>query len=233
MANPPSFSLTPIAYVRSPYKEKFAIPRQPGLVPAAKGQVYLCGEFNDSLYIEEITQFSHIWLQFIFHQTINHGWQPRVRPPRLGGNRKVGVFASRATFRPNALGLSVVKLEGVRCENKQWILDISGFDLLDQTPVVDIKPYLPYSDAVLNAVSGYATAAPATMKVRFLPEVIQQLSDEPDMLEFIQQVLAQDPRPAYRHNREDPRTYGVQLGPYNINWQVINNEAVVTAVSDC
>ncbi|RUO34621.1 tRNA (N6-threonylcarbamoyladenosine(37)-N6)-methyltransferase TrmO [Aliidiomarina soli] len=227
------YTLEPIAIVESPYKEKFAIPRQPGLVPSAEGRVVLQGAFNNPQCLQGLEQFSHLWLQFIFHQTQAQGWKPLVRPPRLGGNSKVGVFASRSTFRPNALGLSVVRLQRVECRNGQWQLVISGFDLLDQTPIVDIKPYLHYSDAVHDSQSGFAQLPPELMPVTFAPEVEDFFARQPNFAQLVREVLAQDPRPAYRHGQSDNRTYGVRLSDYNINWIVRNEVAVVTAVSDC
>lgn len=226
-------SITPIAFMQSPYQEKFAIPRQPGLVPSARGAVRLQGEYNNPHCITGIEAFSHLWLQFVFHQTLQQGWKPKVRPPRLGGNQKVGVFATRSTFRPNGLGLSVVKLEGISCHQGQWQLDVSGFDLLDQTPIVDIKPYLAYSDCLDSASSGFAQAQPSQMGVQLCPQVASQLAADKPLAELICEVLAQDPRPAYRQHRIDTHEYGMKLAGHNIQWRIINNQAVVTSVSDC
>lgn len=226
-------SMTPIAFMQSPYQEKFAIPRQPGLVPSARGAVRLQGEYNNPHCIAGIEAFSHLWLQFVFHQTLQQGWKPKVRPPRLGGNQKVGVFATRSTFRPNGLGLSVVKLEGISCHQGQWQLDVSGFDLLDQTPIVDIKPYLAYSDCLDSASSGFAQTQPSQMSVQLCPQVASQLAADKPLAQLICEVLAQDPRPAYRQHRIDTHEYGMKLAGHNIRWQIINNQAVVTSVSGC
>lgn len=231
------YQIEPIAILSSPYQEKFAIPRQPGLVQAAQGRLWLQGDYNNPHCLQGIEDFSHLWLQFVFHQTIAQGWKPLVRPPRLGGNRKVGVFATRSTFRPNGLGLSVVALERVGVENGRWFLDISGFDLLDQTPIVDIKPYIAYSDALKDARSGFAQDPPARMEVAFTDPVAQALSDRPKLKTLIAQVLAQDPRPAYQRapaSTADPaRTYGVRLADHNVKWQVEGALAIVTAVTHC
>lgn len=230
------FQIEPIAVLSSPYHEKFAIPRQPGLVPAARGRLWLQGEYNNPHCIQGIESFSHLWLQFIFHQTLAQGWRPMVRPPRLGGNQKMGVFATRSTFRPNGLGLSVVKLQSIGMENKQWFIEISGFDLLDQTPIVDIKPYLAYSDALVDAESSYAQQPPTLMEVQFSPDAMQTLQYQPDLTTLITQVLAQDPRPAYQRqptNDATPRSYGVRLAHHNVKWQVEGDLAIVTAVSRC
>lgn len=227
------YNIEPVAVMQSPYQEKFAIPRQPGLVPAARGQVKLIGDFNNPHCIEGIEEFSHLWISFIFHHTAAQGWKPKVRPPRLGGNKKVGVFASRSTFRPNALGLSVVKLEGVRQHQNHWLLDISGFDLLDQTPIVDIKPYIGYSDAISNSQSGFAPTKPAQMAVTIATEVSSQLTHQPELTELICQILAQDPRPAYRRGKPDEHRYGMRLADHNVNWVVKDDLAIVTAVARC
>jgi len=146
-----NIEVTPIGFVQSCFKEKFATPRQPGLADAAKGVIELIPPFNLPESVEGLEDCSHIWLQFVFHECMNQGWKPKVRPPRLGGNKKMGVFATRATHRPNALGLSVVKLDGIECTDDQVRLHISGLDLIDGTPILDIKPYIPYSDAIENA----------------------------------------------------------------------------------
>lgn len=160
--------IQPIGIVHSCFKEKFAIPRQPALAPAATGEIELFAPYNDPVALEGLEEVSHLWLSFIFHQTlasahssINSKPQLRVRPPRLGGNKKVGVFATRSTHRPNALGLSVVKLDGIR-NNR---LQISGIDLLNGTPLVDIKPYLPYADNVGTAFNYLADQAPELIEV--------------------------------------------------------------------
>lgn len=230
------FQIEPIAILSSPYQEKFAIPRQPGLVPAARGRLWLQGAYNNPHCIQGIESFSHLWLQFIFHQTLAQGWRPLVRPPRLGGNQKMGVFATRSTFRPNGLGLSVVKLESVGIESKQCFIDISGFDLLDQTPIVDIKPYLAYSDAITDAKSSYAQQAPALMDVSLSHAAEQALINREDLATLIVQVLAQDPRPAYQQEAPSdapPRSYGVRLAGHNVKWRVEDNLAIVTAVTRC
>jgi len=156
ITKPQGFSLNTIGIIESPYKEKFAIPRQANLVTAAKGRVLLTGQQNNLDIIRDIEQFSHLWLLFIFHGTQAQGWKPLVRPPRLGGNKKTGVLATRSPFRPNPVGMSVVKLDKVSTNKQQIILYISGLDLLDGTPIFDIKPYIPYSDAITTAQSGYA-----------------------------------------------------------------------------
>lgn len=220
-------SITPIAYIESPYKEKFAIPRQPGLVSAAKGKVILCNEANNPELVREIEQYSHIWLLFIFHGTQSQGWKPLVRPPRLGGNKKIGVLATRSTFRPNPIGMSVVKLDKVEHIAKQLVLHISGLDLLDQTPIIDIKPYVPYSDIIDDAQAGFAQQQPSkNLKVQFTETATAQISkfedNYPDLANLIEQVLMQDPRPAYKSDKLDEKQYGMSLYHFNICWQMID-----------
>jgi tRNA-Thr(GGU) m(6)t(6)A37 methyltransferase TsaA len=227
------YSFEPVAYVQSPYREKFAIPRQPGLVPSAQGRVILAGAANCEAAVDGLQQFSHLWLQFVFHATAEQGWKPKVRPPRLGGNAKVGVFATRSTFRPNPIGLSAVKLDEICFDEGHWQLRISGFDLLDGTPVLDIKPYIAYSDAIGTSSDSFAQEAPATMPVEFSPLATAQLESQPAFTQLIREVLAQDPRPAYRRGKADNKVYAVHLQDSNVEWQVIGERVVVTAVSDC
>jgi len=220
-----------IGRVNSPYKEKFAIPRQPGLVSAAKGSITLLNAANNEELVRGLEQFSHLWLLFVFHGTQQQGWKALVRPPRLGGNKKLGVLATRSTFRPNPIGMSVVKLDKIEQINKQIIIHISGLDLLDQTPIVDIKPYIPYSDSISDAQAGFAQQAPyQPLSVIFSVQAqgdIGKLRDEyPDLILFIQQVLTQDPRPAYKKQNIDEKIYGMTLYDLNILWQVQANNTV-------
>ena len=214
-----------IGQVNSPYKEKFAIPRQPGLVSSAKGTITLTGEANNPDLVRELAQFSHIWVLFVFHGTQEQGWNPLVRPPRLGGNKKIGVLATRSTFRPNPIGMSVVKLDAIDIENQQVILHISAIDLLDKTPIVDIKPYVPYSDSIPNANAGFAQTQPSSdLQITFTEHakiaLVKHSNNYPDLALFIEQVLAQDPRPAYKKGKEDDKIYGMNLYDLNIQWQM-------------
>jgi len=214
-----------IGQVHSPYKEKFAIPRQPGLVSAAKGTITLTGDANNSELVRELAEFSHIWVLFVFHGTQEQGWKPLVRPPRLGGNKKIGVLATRSTFRPNPIGMSVVKLESIAIEEKQVILHISGIDLLDQTPIIDIKPYVPYSDSLPTAQAGFAQSPPEiSLSVTFSDmakkSLIEEAKEYPELANLITQVLCQDPRPAYKQNKLDTKLYGMRLYDFNIVWKM-------------
>lgn len=222
-----SYSFDVIAKIESPYKEKFAIPRQPNLVSAAKGKVIFTGKANNSHLVRGIEQFSHLWILFVFHGTQNQGWKPLVRPPRLGGNKKTGVLATRSTFRPNPIGMSVVKLDRVVVEGKQTVLHISGLDLLHNTPVIDIKPYIPYSDAMTNAQAGFAQHQPdSKIIVEFSHQaqndLAQHQQDNCELVLLIEQVLKQDPRPAYKAGKPDVKMYGMSLYDLNIQFTFIN-----------
>lgn len=227
-------TLETLGYVKSPYPEKFAVPRQPGLVTAAPIYIELAAPYDHPDAVRGLDAFSHIWVTFIFHKTLAQGWKPLVRPPRLGGNQKVGVFATRSSFRPNALGLSVVKLEQVLISQGKVRLQVSGADWVDGTPVVDIKPYLPYADSIAEANGSFAADAPTLMHTQFSATAQQQLqqlaTSYPELELLITQVLAQDPRPAYKTNSDADRTYGMTLYDLNIRWQVKNGENLVLSV---
>ena len=228
------YSISAVGHIQSPYKQKFAIPRQPRLVPEAKAKLIFSPDFNREEFVRGIDEFTHIWLLFRFHETADKGYSPMVRPPRLGGNERKGVFATRATFRPNAIGMSAVKLEGIEYKNGQLSLLLAGIDLLDGTPIIDIKPYLPYSDAMLDASAGFADTRPETqMSVEFTPEVtlfIEQQTQYPELLNFISNVLKQDPRPAYKKQKDGEQSYGMTLYDYNIRWQVNGEHNLVTSI---
>lgn len=212
------YSVSPIGFLRSCFKEKFAIPRQPQLAPAARGILELIAPFDQPEALEGLEQVSHVWLLFLFHQTLEEQPRLRVRPPRLGGNRSLGVFATRSTHRPNGIGQSVVKLERIE-PGRLWL---SGIDLLDGTPVVDIKPYVPYADCVLDARNGIADAPPTLIPLEWSETALQQAHEHAARLgeplaELIEQCLAQDPRPAYQ-KPEPERRYGVRLWDVDVRW---------------
>mgnify|MGYP001002241205 FL=1 len=231
------YQLTAVGHIQSPYKQKFAIPRQPRLVPEAKAKLVFSSDFNREEFVRGLDEFSHIWLLFRFHETADKGYSAMVRPPRLGGNERKGVFATRATFRPNAIGMSAVKLEGIDYKNGQLNLLLSGIDLLDGTPILDIKPYLPYSDAMIDATAGFADTRPETdMSVEFTDEAlafIEKQTEQPELKAFISNVLKQDPRPAYKKQRESEQSYGMTLYDFNIRWHVRDNHNTVTRIEKC
>lgn len=221
-----SFSFTQIGTIHSPYKEKFAVPRQPGLIEDGRGELHLLSPYNQAEAVRGLEDFSHIWVMFIFHQTMGGGWHPTVRPPRLGGNARVGVFATRSTFRPNPLGMSLVELKGIRCQGPSVVLELGSLDLVDGTPIVDIKPYLPFAESHPEALAGFAQSAPvANMPVEFTANAEQHLAlnsaKYPYLRRFIAQVLGQDPRPAYRKGEDTERDYVVHLLEFNVRWRVI------------
>lgn len=228
------FAVAQIGVIRSPWKEKFAVPRQPGLVQDGGGELHLQAPYNQPEAVRGLEAFSHIWILFMFHQTMAGGWRPTVRPPRLGGNARMGVFATRSTFRPNPVGMSLVELKGIRCEKSQVILQLGSLDLVDGTPVIDIKPYLPFAEALPDARAGYAQAAPeATMPVRFSAAAQQQIQQQahiPQLQRFITEVLAQDPRPAYRKGESLDREYAAWLLDFNVRWRIYEAGTEVIAV---
>src|SRR5690554_6226440 len=229
-----TYNMKAIGIIESPYREKFAIPRQPGLVKSAHGTIVMAEEFSSPDFFRGLDSFSHLWLQFVFHETINQGWKPLVRPPRLGGNAKKGVFATRSTFRPNALGLSVVELVEVQLSPKPKLI-VRGLDLLDGTPIIDIKPYLPYADAIPNARGGFADDRPSTGVVIEFSEAaeagLRRAHAHPHLRQLISEVLGQDPRPGYQREQNWQKEYGMHLYHYNIKWRVQDGIATVTQVS--
>ncbi|MBC3233329.1 MULTISPECIES: tRNA (N6-threonylcarbamoyladenosine(37)-N6)-methyltransferase TrmO [Pseudomonas] len=213
-----TYPVSPVGFVRSCFKEKFAIPRQPQLAPAARGVLELVAPFDGGEAVQGLEQVSHVWLLFLFHQALEDKPRLKVRPPRLGGNTSMGVFATRATHRPNGIGQSVVKLDKVE-PGRLWI---SGIDLLDGTPVLDIKPYVPYADIVDTATNEIASGAPQLIPVQWLKTALQQAQSHAQRLgeplvELIDQCLAQDPRPAYQTPGPE-REYGAQFWDVDVRW---------------
>ncbi len=216
---PSHYMMPPIGYVVSDFPDKFGVPRQPGLAPAARATLVLTPPYDDPLAVRGLEAFSHLWLTFVFHHSPER-WSPLVRPPRLGGNAKVGVFASRSTHRPNRLGLSLVELGEI--DTRRGVrLTLIGCDLISGTPVLDIKPYLPWAEARPDARAGFAPTPPPRLAVHFSKEAEAALAarqDADSLRELIRQVLAQDPRPAYRRGAEN-RTYGVRLRDVDVHFR--------------
>jgi tRNA-Thr(GGU) m(6)t(6)A37 methyltransferase TsaA len=213
-----TYTVSPIGFMRSCFKEKFAIPRQPQLAPAARGVLELVAPLDHADAVQGLEQVSHVWLLFLFHRALEEKPRLKVRPPRLGGNQSMGVFATRATHRPNGIGQSVVKLDKVE-PGRLWV---SGIDLLDGTPVIDIKPYVPYADVIQSASNNIASAAPLLIPVEWDENALIQAHEhalrlaEP-LIELIEQCLAQDPRPAYQVPTPE-RRYGAQLWDVDVRW---------------
>ena len=215
--------MEPIAHIRSPFAEKFGVPRQPGLAPHVVSEIVFAPSYRNAECVRGLESFSHLWLIWGFH--CNGGeWHPTVRPPRLGGNTRLGVFATRSPFRPNGLGLSAVRLVSVE---PGPVLRVSGADLVDGTPIYDIKPYIPYADSIPDAAAGFTSTAPwEPLQVQLPPAMPPQAT--PAWVEALREVLAQDPRPAYQ---EDPqREYHLVLLPLEVTFKVQDNTAVVTRV---
>jgi tRNA (adenine37-N6)-methyltransferase len=212
--------LEEIGRIQSCFEEKFGAPRQPGLCPSAWGKIIFHEKFSNLESLRELTSFSHIWVIFSFHQTINQGWNPTVRPPRLGGNERVGVFASRSTFRPNSLGLSLCKLEGIEIDPQYGpVLLLGGIDIVNDTPIYDIKPYLSYAESIPNAKSGYAEGDTKRKKVIIHPTAKESFEQLPDRSQrVIMEALSLDPRPATQHDEE--RIYGINMCGVNVRFTV-------------
>jgi len=231
---PDSWTLNPIGWVRSPFREKFGIPRQPGLAPHALSRLVLSAQYATPGCLDGLQAFSHIWLIFAFHGTAEQGWQPQVRPPRLGGNEYTGVFSTRTMFRPNPVGLSVVELIGIEPGEQGLELLLRGADMLDGTPVLDIKPYVPYVDSVPQARAAFAQDPPPQLPVQWTETAYQvglAMGLTPDQFALIEEVLAQDPRPAYRGKNQDTRSYGVWLQNYNVRFTVDEGGVTITGLA--
>ena len=214
-------TLDPIGIVRSCFGEKFATPRQPGLCPGAWGELVFHPAYRSPEAVRGLEGFSHIWLVFGFHETASQGWSPTVRPPRLGGNERVGVFASRSTFRPNALGLSLVKLEGIDMEAAEApILRLGGLDLIDGTPVYDIKPYLPYAESVPDARAGFAAAEIPRLTVEIDEAAEADFAALPARAQtLVREALSFDVRPATRAD-DDRRVFGAMLCGHDVRFVI-------------
>ena len=215
--------MQPIAYIRSPFAEKFGVPRQGNLAPHVISEIVFEPAFRNEDCVRGLENFSHIWLIWQFHCNGSE-WHPTVRPPRLGGNTRLGVFATRSPFRPNGLGLSVVKLVSVE---PGPVLRVSGADMVDGTPIYDIKPYVPYSDAIPDAAAGFTETPWEPLAVQ-LPEKLPS-GATPDWCAALRETLAQDPRPAYQQDAR--RIYHLILKPFEVHFRVESGCAIVTAIT--
>ncbi len=220
-----------IARIRNAFPSKFGLPRQSGLVPELTSTIVFEPEFRVDAALRGIESYSHLWLIWEFHQAIREGekqeWRPTVRPPRLGGNTRMGVFATRSPFRPNPLGLTVVKLVAVADSPEGKVLIVSGADMMDGTPIYDIKPYLPYVDSVPDAVGGFTeNTAEYHVDVDFPAELLARIPKEQH--QTLLGVLSQDPRPAYQH--DDSRVYGLPFAGMDVKFTVKDGVLAVVDV---
>ena len=220
--------IIPIAHIRSDFSEKFGIPRQSGLVEELTADVVFAPEFREPAALRGIDGFSHLWLIWEFSKARREGWSPTVRPPRLGGNVRLGVFATRSPFRPNPIGLSCVRLLEVRQDRALGpVLTVAGADLMDGTPIYDIKPYLPYADCKPDAAGGFASQPKeASLEVDCPPALLARVPEEkrPALLA----VLAQDPRPQYQNDPK--RIYGMSFAGLEVRFQVVEGRLTVTEI---
>jgi tRNA-Thr(GGU) m(6)t(6)A37 methyltransferase TsaA len=215
-APPEMLPLRPIGILRSPFVDKFGTPRQPGLASAVRGEIQLYPWVGGPEVLRGIEGFSHLWVLFWFHRAKDR--KVVVRPPRLGGKEKVGIFASRSPHRPNPIGLSVVRLESIRAD-RGVVIEVSGLDIVDNSPVLDIKPYLPYADALPDARSGWAAAPIERVPVLFSAEAELFLAPHPALRERLDQLLSLDPRPNSHHHREAP-SYVMHHGAVEVWWRL-------------
>ncbi len=227
-----AFEFHPIGIIHSCFKEKFGIPRQSRLIAQAEARLEILAPYNRAEAFRELADYSHLWIIFVFHASSGE-WRPTVRPPRLGGNRRVGVFASRSPVRPNPIGLSAVDLLDLDISNNRVELHLGGVDLLDGTPVLDIKPYLPYADAIPNAKCGYAPGAPGkAIELSYASaarDVLERLppAQAQQLQQLIRRILENDPRPAYLDEAKRDQ-FGMRLYDFNIRWVVRGGAFQVT-----
>ncbi len=215
-----------VGTIHSCFKEKFGIPRQPGLAPDAQAVLKLVPPFSRPEYLRGLEAYSHLWIIFVFHAAASRPDKATVRPPRLGGSRRLGVFATRSPFRPSPVGISVCELERIAFANGHGRLYLAGVDILDQTPVIDIKPYLPYADARPSAAAETAPNAPGSrFAVRFSPAAEAALASLPPpdrerLRRLIRQVLSLDPRPAYYRAGARKPAFGMRLDRWDVRWEI-------------
>ena len=215
-----------IAKIRTDFPTKFGVPRQSGIIESLKGRIVFEPEYRNAEAVRGLEEFSHIWLVWEFSEAVRDTWSPTVRPPRLGGNVRKGVFATRSPFRPNPIGLSSVKLEKIEIDPKLGpVIYVSGIDLMDGTPIYDIKPYIAYTDSHPDAVSGFASKpAEYLLEVDFPDTLLNKVN--PELRESLIEVLAHDPRPQYHDDPE--RIYGMAFGGMEVRFKVV--QKVLTVV---
>lgn len=229
MENNHNLTITPVAYIYNDFTDSFGIPRQSGLAKCLRSKIVFTSEFRDKNALRGIEQYSHLWLIWGFSDNFGKSFSPTVRPPKLGGNKRVGVFATRSPFRPNSLGLSCVKLEGVGENAKDGLfLEVSGADIKSGTPIYDVKPYLPYVDVKENALGGFSEEHKNDRReVAFLKEVGDALPE--NLKEELSEVLSLDPTPQYKAQGE--KLYSFSFGEYEIKFFLENDTITVTSAT--
>lgn len=219
--------IEPIGYIENDYKEKFGIPRQSGLSESVISRVIFEDEYTDRNYFKDIQEFSHIWLIWYFSDVDKKNIKPTVRPPKLGGNKRVGVFASRSPFRPNRIGISCVKLIKVDFGYKRITLYVTGTDLMNGTPIIDVKPYLPYTDSRPDATNGFALDdINGLLDVKCSDELLSKIPF--DLVDGLLETLKHDPRPSYQNDKE--RVYGMSYGDLQVKFKVDDNELEIVEI---
>lgn len=223
------FSMNPIAYIRTDFQEKFGVPRQSGLVPELTGRISFVPEYRHPDAVRGLEQFSHIWLVWVFSENVREGWSATVRPPRLGGNERVGVFASRSPFRPNPVGLSSVRLDRIEQHPDLGpVLHVSGIDMVDGTPILDIKPYIPYADSHPDATGGFTDLTPREpLAVRCADAMLDRIPAQ--KRSALLSLLAQDVRPSYVADPQ--REYGLFFAGYNVRFTVDDGVVMVNDIA--
>ena len=224
--------IAPIAHIRTDFPEKFGIPRQPGVVESLKGKIVFEPEYRNPDMVRGLEEFSHMWLIWEFSENLDEEgkarWSPTVRPPRLGGNERLGVFATRSPFRPNPIGLSVVKIEKVEFNTSEGpVINVLGADMVDGTPIYDIKPYIPYADSIPDARGGFTD----NMEYKTL-EVVWEIDKKgipEDIVKSLEGILSNDPRPHYQNDPD--RIYGMSFAGYEVKFKVTNEKLTVLSVS--
>ncbi len=236
------YEFEPIGYLESCFQEKFGVPRQSGLVSHATGIIRLRPDPHLKIALRSLETFSHLWLIFVFHQPGSRHWKPSVRPPRLGGARKVGVLASRSPHRPNPIGISAVSLDRIELNSPLGPeIHVHGIDLLNGTPILDLKPYLPYADSIPTAQSGWAQEPILRIGVQFSKKALEDLQvhtpQYPSLKELITEILELDPRPAFQKKRFPPEaqqsqgtSYGFKLFEFDIQWKIQNGIFLVISI---
>jgi len=239
------FQFSAIGHVRTPFQDRFGVPRQPGLAANAKGVIQLHPDPDLKTALKSLEEFSHLWIIFVFHEHGGKNWKPSIRPPRLGGNRKVGVLASRSPHRPNPIGISAVAIEKIDLDAPEGPqIHVAGVDLIDGTPVLDIKPYIPYADSIPEANAGWASEPIPRYEVRFSAEADAEIlkrdpHGEKKLRELIVQVLELDPRPAFQKRQwpvsEKPswgRRYGFDVQSVDVKYEIREGHFFVYALAD-